>query len=182
MSDTSIQMHGTTIVSVRRGNAVTIGGDGQVTLGNVIMKGSAQKVRRLYQSKILVGFAGSTADAFSLLDRFEAKLEKHQGHLTRAAVELAKDWRTDRVLRRLEAMLLVADREHTYVITGTGDVLEPESGVAAIGSGGNYAHSAAVALLENTEMTPTEIVKKALKIAGDLCIYTNQNHVIEALE
>jgi ATP-dependent HslUV protease, peptidase subunit HslV len=182
MSDSSIQMHGTTIVSVRRGNTVTIGGDGQVTLGNVVMKGSAQKVRRLYQGKILVGFAGSTADAFSLLDRFEAKLEKHQGHLTRAAVELAKDWRTDRVLRRLEAMLLVADREHTYVITGTGDVLEPESGVAAIGSGGNYAHSAAVALLENTEMTPTEIVKKSLKIAGDLCIYTNQNHVIEALE
>ncbi len=175
-------MHGTTIVSVRRGNAVTIGGDGQVTLGSVVMKGSAQKVRRLYQGKILVGFAGSTADAFSLLDRFEAKLEKHQGHLTRAAVELAKDWRTDRVLRRLEAMLLVADREHTYVITGTGDVLEPESGVAAIGSGGNYAHSAAVALLENTEMTPTDIVKKSLKIAGDLCIYTNQNHVIEALE
>jgi ATP-dependent HslUV protease subunit HslV len=151
-------------------------------LGNVVMKGTAQKVRRLYQGKILAGFAGSTADAFSLLDRFEAKLEKHQGHLTRSAVELAKDWRTDRILRRLEAMLLVADREHTYVITGNGDVLEPESGVAAIGSGGNYAQSAAIALLENTELAPREIVAKALKIAGDLCIYTNQNHVIESLE
>jgi ATP-dependent HslUV protease, peptidase subunit HslV len=181
-TQSSIEMHGTTIVCVRRGHAVTIGGDGQVTLGNVVMKGTAQKVRRLYQGKILAGFAGSTADAFSLLDRFEAKLEKHQGHLTRAAVELAKDWRTDRILRRLEAMLLVADREHTYVITGNGDVLEPESGVAAIGSGGNYAQSAAIALLENTEQAPREIVAKALKIAGDLCIYTNQNHVIESLE
>jgi ATP-dependent HslUV protease subunit HslV len=177
-----IEMHGTTIVCARRGNAVTIGGDGQVTLGNVVMKGTAQKVRRLYQGKILTGFAGSTADAFSLLDRFEAKLEKHQGHLTRSAVELAKDWRTDRILRRLEAMLLVADRDHTYVITGNGDVLEPESGVAAIGSGGNYAQSAAIALLENTELLPKDIVAKALKIAGDLCIYTNQNHVIESLE
>ncbi|KPF66663.1 hypothetical protein IP84_15620 [beta proteobacterium AAP99] len=183
MSDPkSIEMHGTTIVSVRRGQYVSIGGDGQVTLGNVVMKGTAQKVRRLYQGKILAGFAGSTADAFSLLDRFEAKLEKHQGHLTRAAVELAKDWRTDRILRRLEAMLLVADREHTYVITGNGDVLEPETGVAAIGSGGNYAHSAAIALVENTDMTPAQIVAKSLKIAGDLCIYTNHNHVIESIE
>jgi ATP-dependent HslUV protease subunit HslV len=181
-TQTSIEMHGTTIVCVRRGNVVSIGGDGQVTLGNVVMKGTAQKVRRLYQGKILTGFAGSTADAFSLLDRFEAKLEKHQGHLTRAAVELAKDWRTDRILRRLEAMLLVADRDHTYVITGNGDVLEPESGVAAIGSGGNYAQSAAIALIENTALAPKDIVAKALKIAGDLCIYTNQNHVIESLE
>ena len=178
----ALQMHGTTILSVRRGNSVAIGGDGQVTLGNVVMKGTAQKVRRLYQGKILTGFAGSTADAFSLLDRFEAKLEKHQGHLTRSAVELAKDWRTDRVLRRLEAMLLVADEHHTYVITGNGDVLEPESGIAAIGSGGTFAQSAAVALLENTVLSPAEIIKKSLKIAADLCIYTNQNHLIETLD
>ncbi len=182
-SNTStLQMHGTTILSVRRGDSVAIGGDGQVTLGNVVMKGTAQKVRRLYQGKILTGFAGSTADAFSLLDRFEAKLEKHQGHLTRSAVELAKDWRTDRVLRRLEAMLLVADEHHTYVITGNGDVLEPESGIAAIGSGGTFAQSAAVALLENTVLSPAEIIKKSLKIAADLCIYTNQNHLIETLD
>ena len=178
----ALQMHGTTILSVRRGDSVAIGGDGQVTLGNVVMKGTAQKVRRLYQGKILTGFAGSTADAFSLLDRFEAKLEKHQGHLTRSAVELAKDWRTDRVLRRLEAMLLVADEHHTYVITGNGDVLEPESGIAAIGSGGTFAQSAAVALLENTVLSPAEIIKKSLKIAADLCIYTNQNHLIETLD
>jgi len=176
------QMHGTTIITVRRDDSVAIGGDGQVTLGNVVMKGTAQKVRRLHHGKILAGFAGSTADAFSLLDRFEAKLEKHQGHLTRAAVELAKDWRTDRILRRLEAMLLVADEGHTYIITGNGDVLEPESGVAAIGSGGNFAHSAAVALLDNTTLSAAEIVKKSLKIAADLCIYTNQNHIIETLE
>ncbi|MBX7228276.1 MAG: ATP-dependent protease subunit HslV [Burkholderiaceae bacterium] len=175
-------MHGTTIITVRRDDSVAIGGDGQVTLGNVVMKGTAQKVRRLHHGKILAGFAGSTADAFSLLDRFEAKLEKHQGHLTRAAVELAKDWRTDRILRRLEAMLLVADEGHTYIITGNGDVLEPESGVAAIGSGGNFAHSAAVALLDNTTLSAAEIVKKSLKIAADLCIYTNQNHIIETLE
>ena len=181
-SASASQMHGTTIISVRRDDSVAIGGDGQVTLGNVVMKGTAQKVRRLYHGKILAGFAGSTADAFSLLDRFEAKLEKHQGHLTRAAVELAKDWRTDRILRRLEAMLLVADEGHTYIITGTGDVLEPESGVAAIGSGGNFAHSAAVALLDNTTLSAAEIVKKSLKIAADLCIYTNQNHIIETLE
>jgi ATP-dependent HslUV protease subunit HslV len=176
------QFHGTTIVAVRRGNRVALGGDGQVTLGNAIVKGTAQKVRRLYQGKILTGFAGSTADAFSLLDRFEAKLEKHQGNLQRAAVELAKDWRTDRILRRLEAMLIVADREHTYQITGNGDVLEPEGGVTAIGSGGLYALSAAKALVDNTDMDPADIVKKSLTIAADLCIYTNHSHVIETLE
>ena len=176
------QFHGTTIVAVRRGNRVAMGGDGQVTLGNAIVKGTAQKVRRLYQGKILAGFAGSTADAFSLLDRFEAKLEKHQGNLQRAAVELAKDWRTDRILRRLEAMLIVADREHTYQITGNGDVLEPEGGVTAIGSGGLYALSAAKALVDNTDLDVGDIAKKALTIAGDLCIYTNQSHVIETLE
>lgn len=176
------QFHGTTIVAVRRGKTVAIGGDGQVTLGNIVAKGTATKVRRLYQGKILAGFAGSTADAFSLLDRFEAKLEKHQGNLTRAAVELAKDWRTDRILRRLEAMLIVADRDNTYMITGNGDVLEPENGVAAIGSGGAYAQSAALALVQNTELSARDVVAKALTIAGDLCIYTNQNHVIETLE
>ncbi|MGI9026847.1 MAG: ATP-dependent protease subunit HslV [Burkholderiaceae bacterium] len=176
------QYHGTTIVAVRRGHRVALGGDGQVTMGNLVVKGTAQKVRRLYQGKILTGFAGSTADAFSLLDRFEAKLEKHQGNLQRAAVELAKDWRTDRILRRLEAMLVVADSEHTYQITGNGDVLEPEGGVAAIGSGGAYAQAAARALVDNTELDPGEIVKKALTIAGELCIYTNQSHVIETLD
>ncbi len=176
------QFHGTTIVAVRRGHQVALGGDGQVTLGNVVVKATATKVRKVYQDNICVGFAGSTADAFSLLDRFEAKLDKHQGNLMRAAVELAKDWRTDRMLRRLEAMLIVADRVNTYVITGNGDVLEPEHGVAAIGSGGSYAQAAAIALLANTSLTPAEIVKKSLTIAGDLCIYTNQNHVIEVLE
>lgn len=176
------QFHGTTILSVRRGNQVAIGGDGQVTLGNIVMKGSARKVRKLYHGKVLVGFAGGTADAFTLLDRFEAKLEKHQGHLMRASVELAKDWRTDRMLRRLEAMLLVADREATLVITGNGDVLEPEEGIAAIGSGGTYAQSAATALQQNTELSPTDIVKKSLVIAGQLCIYTNLTHIIETLE
>jgi len=176
------QFHGTTIVAVRRGNLVALGGDGQVTLGNVVVKATATKVRKVYQDNICVGFAGSTADAFSLLDRFEAKLEKHQGNLMRSAVELAKDWRTDRMLRKLEAMLIVADRVNTYVITGNGDVLEPEHGVAAIGSGGSYAQAAAIALLANTALTPAEIVKKSLTIAGDLCIYTNQNHVIEVLE
>jgi ATP-dependent HslUV protease, peptidase subunit HslV len=178
----SEQFHGTTIVCVRRGNSVALGGDGQVTLGNIVVKGTATKVRKVYQGKIAVGFAGSTADAFSLLDRFEAKLEKHQGNLMRSAVELAKDWRTDRMLRRLEAMLIVADRENTYIITGSGDVLEPEHGVAAIGSGGSYAQSAAIALLENTTLNPYDIVKKSLTIAGDLCIYTNHSHVIELLE
>ena len=176
------QYHGTTIVAVRRGNRVAVGGDGQVTLGNIVVKSSAQKIRRLHQGKILSGFAGSTADAFSLLDRFEAKLEKHQGNLQRAAVELAKDWRTDRILRRLEAMLIVADRDHTYQITGNGDVLEPEGGVTAIGSGGAYAQAAAKALVDNTDLDPAEIVKKSLTIAGDLCIYTNQSLVIETLD
>ncbi|RDJ93648.1 ATP-dependent protease subunit HslV, partial [Lacticaseibacillus rhamnosus] len=154
---------------------IALGGDGQVTFGNVVLKASARKVRRLYQDRILAGFAGGTADAFTLFERFEAKLEKHQGHLLRSAVELAKDWRTDRALRRLEAMLSVADREHSLIITGNGDVLEPEYGLVAIGSGGAYAQSAARALLENTTLSPAEIVKKSLEIAGDLCIYTNQN-------
>ncbi|EJC62052.1 MULTISPECIES: ATP-dependent protease subunit HslV [Alcaligenes] len=175
------QFHATTIVCVRRGDQVAIGGDGQVTLGNVVIKGTARKIRRLYNDSILAGFAGATADAFTLQERFEAKLEKHQGNLLRAAVELTRDWRTDRVLRRLEAMLLVADKEHTLVLTGNGDVLEPEHGLAAIGSGGSYAQSAALALLQNTDMAPADIVKKSLEIAGDLCIYTNQNHIVETL-
>ncbi len=176
------QYHGTTILSVRRGAAVALGGDGQVTLGNIVVKASARKVRRLYQEKILAGFAGGTADAFTLFERFEAKLEKHQGNLLRSAVELAKDWRTDRILRRLEAMLAVADRQVSIIITGNGDVLEPEQGIVAIGSGGPYAQAAARALLENSTLAPAEIVSKALTIAGDLCIYTNQNHVIETLD
>jgi ATP-dependent HslUV protease, peptidase subunit HslV len=175
------QFHGTTIVSVRRGRDVALGGDGQVTLGSVVIKQGARKVRRLYQDRILAGFAGGTADAFTLFERFEAKLEKHQGNLLRSAVELAKDWRTDRMLRRLEAMLAVADREVSLVITGNGDVLEPEQGVVAIGSGGPYAQAAARALLENTELGAAEIVSRALKIAGDICIYTNQSHTIEVL-
>ncbi len=176
------QFHGTTIVSVRRGQQVALGGDGQVTLGNIIIKAGARKVRRLYHDRILAGFAGGTADAFTLFERFEAKLEKHQGHLLRAAVELAKDWRTDRILRRLEAMLAVADRDHSLIITGNGDVLEPEQGIVAIGSGGAFAQAAGKALLENTELPAAEIVKKALAIAGEICIYTNQNHTIEVLE
>ena len=176
------QFHGTTIVSVRRGASVALGGDGQVTLGNIVVKGSARKVRRLYNGAVLAGFAGGTADAFTLFERFEAKLEKHSGNLMRAAVELAKDWRTDRILRRLEAMLAVADREHSLIITGNGDVLEPEQGLVAIGSGGAYAQAAAKALLDNTELAPADIVKKSLEIAGDICIYTNQNHTIESLE
>ena len=175
------QFHGPTLVSVRRGTQVALGGDGQVTLGNIIIKASARKVRRLYHEKILAGFAGGTADAFTLFERFEARLEKHQGHLMRAAVELAKDWRTDRILRRLEAMLAVADREHSLIITGNGDVLEPEQGIVAIGSGGAYAQAACKALLDNTELTAAEIVKKALTIAGEICIYTNQSHTIETL-
>ena len=178
---TAIQLHGTTILSARRGSQVALGGDGQVTLGAVVAKASASKIRRLYHEKILAGFAGGTADAFTLFERFEGKLEKHQGHLMRSAVELAKDWRTDRILRRLEAMLIVADKETTLIITGAGDVIEPELGLAAIGSGGSYAHSAARALLENTDLEALEIVKKSLSIAGDLCIYTNQNHSIEVL-
>ncbi|MBL8378380.1 MAG: ATP-dependent protease subunit HslV [Burkholderiales bacterium] len=175
------QFHGTTILAVRRGAKVALGGDGQVTLGNVIIKAGARKVRRLYHDRILAGFAGGTADAFTLFERFDAKLEKHQGHLMRAAVELARDWRTDRILRRLEAMLAVADREHSLVITGNGDVLEPEAGIVAIGSGGAFAQAAAKALLENTALEPAEIVKKALTIAGEICIYTNQQHAIEEL-
>ncbi|QAA94529.1 ATP-dependent protease subunit HslV [Pollutimonas thiosulfatoxidans] len=175
------QFHATTIICVRRGNDVALGGDGQVTLGNIIIKGTARKIRRLYHDKILAGFAGATADAFTLQERFEAKLEKHQGNLMRAAVELTKDWRTDRVLRRLEAMLIVADKDHTLVLTGNGDVLEPENGLAAIGSGGAYAQSAALALLQNTQLSPADIAKKSLEIAGDLCIYTNQSHIVETL-
>jgi len=174
--------HGTTILSVRRGNVVALGGDGQVTLGNIVVKASARKVRKLYHDQVLAGFAGATADAFTLFERFEAKLEKHQGHLTRAAIELTKDWRTDRVLRRLEAMLAVADKEASLIITGNGDVLEPEHGIISIGSGGAYAQAAARALVFNTELAPKEIVKKSLEIAGELCIYTNQNHIIETLE
>ena len=179
------QFHGTTIVSVRRktaaGDQVAIGGDGQVTLGNIVVKGTARKVRRLYQGKVLAGFAGATADAFTLFERFEAKLEKHQGQLARAAIELTKDWRTDRVLRRLEAMLAVADASTSLIITGNGDVLEPEGGIIAIGSGGAYAQAAAKALLDNTELPAAEVVKKALEIAGELCIYTNMHHTIESL-
>jgi ATP-dependent HslUV protease subunit HslV len=179
------QFHGTTIVSVRRktpaGDQVAIGGDGQVTLGNVVIKGSARKVRRLYNGKVLAGFAGATADAFTLFERFEGKLEKHQGQLARAAIELTKDWRTDRVLRRLEAMLAVADSSVSLIITGNGDVLEPEQGIVAIGSGGVYAQSAAKALLENTDLSAEDIVRKSLAIAGELCIYTNMNHTIETL-
>ena len=173
--------HGTTILSVRRGARVALGGDGQVTLGNVVIKATAKKVRRIFNDRVLAGFAGATADAFTLFERFEAKLDKHQGQLQRAAVELAKDWRSDRILRRLEAMLAVADATSSLVITGTGDVLEPEYGIVAIGSGGPYAQAAARALLEHTELTADDIVKQALTIAGDICIYTNQNHVIEVL-
>jgi len=175
------QFHGTTIISARRGNKVALGGDGQVTLGNVVIKASARKVRRLYHDRILAGFAGGTADAFTLFERFEGKLEKHQGHLMRSAVELAKDWRTDRALRRLEAMLAVADKDVSLIITGQGDVLEPEQGLVAIGSGGSYALSAARALLENTDMDPETIVRKSLGIAADLCIYTNTHITVETI-
>ncbi len=175
------QFHATTIVCVRKDNQVAIGGDGQVTLGNIVMKGTARKIRKLYKNKVLVGFAGATADAFTLLDHFESMLEKHQGHLMRACVELTSLWRTDRALRRLEAMLIAADDTATFVLTGNGDVLEPEEGIAAIGSGGAYAQSAALALLRNTDLAPKDIVKQSLMIAGDLCIYTNQNHIIETL-
>jgi len=173
--------HGTTIVSARRGARVALGGDGQVTLGQIVVKSSARKVRRLYRDQVLAGFAGATADAFTLFERFEAKLEKHQGHLARAAVELTRDWRTDRVLRRLEAMLAVADRETSLIITGAGDVLEPEHGIVAIGSGGAYAQAAARALQAHTEMAPADIVKQSLQIAGELCIYTNLHHTVEVL-
>ena len=174
--------HGTTILSVRRGADVALGGDGQVTLGNVVIKATARKVRRIHHDRVLAGFAGATADAFTLFERFEAKLEKHQGHLTRAAIDLTRDWRTDRVLRRLEAMLAVADRQTSLIISGNGDVLEPEGGIVAIGSGGAYAQAAAIALTQHTEMPARDVVKRSLEIAGDLCIYTNQNHTIETLE
>jgi ATP-dependent HslUV protease subunit HslV len=173
--------HGTTIVSVRRGPVVALGGDGQVTLGHIVIKSSARKVRKLYREQVLAGFAGATADAFTLFERFESKLEKHQGHLVRAAIELTRDWRTDRVLRRLEAMLAVADSTASLIITGNGDVLEPEHGIVAIGSGGPYAQAAARALIAHTELSPHDVVKKSLEIAGDICIYTNQNHIIETL-
>ena len=175
------QFHGTTIVSVLRGNQVAIGGDGQVTLGNTVMKGNARKVRRLYHDRVLAGFAGGTADAFTLFERFDAKLEKHQGHLTRAAVELAKDWRSDRMLRRLEALLAVADTETSLIITGNGDVMEPEDGLIAIGSGGPFAQAAAKALLRQTELSAKEIVTEALKVAGEICIYTNQHITLDDL-
>ena len=174
--------HGTTILSVRRGGRVALGGDGQVSLGNTIMKGNARKVRRLYKERVLAGFAGATADAFTLFERFEAKLEKHSGHLTRAAVELAKDWRTDRMLRRLEALLCVADRSASLIISGTGDVIEPEHDLMAIGSGGAYAQAAARALLEHSELPARAIVEKALHIAADICVYTNHNLAIEELD
>ena len=173
--------HGTTIVSVRRGIQVAMGGDGQVTLGAIVVKATARKVRKIHDDRILAGFAGATADAFTLFERFEAKLDKHQGNLLRSAVELAKDWRTDRMLRRLEAMLAVADKEASLLITGTGDVLEPERGLLAMGSSGAYAQAAAMALLDHTDLPPVEVVRKSLEIAGSLCIYTNQNLTIETL-
>ena len=175
------QFHGTTILSVRRGTTVALGGDGQVTLGNIVIKGGARKVRRLYHDRILAGFAGGTADAFTLFERFEAKLEKHQGNLMRSAVELAKDWRTDRMLRRLEAMLAVADRENSLVITGQGDVLEPELGIVAIGSGGPYAQAAALALLGHSTLTARQICEESLRIAARICIYTNDTFSFEEL-
>lgn len=176
------QFRGTTILSVRRGKKVAIGGDGQVTLGSTVMKGNARKVRRLYKDKVIAGFAGGTADAFTLFERFESKLEMHQGHLVRAAVELAKDWRTDKILRRLEALLAVADSKASLIITGNGDVIEPEEGLMAIGSGGPYAQAAARAMLENTKMSAVDIVRQGLIIAGDICIYTNHNLTIEELD
>lgn len=172
----------TTIVSVRKGNQVVLGGDGQVSLGNTVMKGNARKVRRLYRDQIIAGFAGATADAFTLFERFEAQLEKHQGHLMRAAVELAKDWRTDRVLQRLEALLAVADAQHSLIISGNGDVIEPEHGLIAIGSGGPFAQAAARALLENTDLDARSIVEKSLGIAADICVYTNHNLTIEEID
>ena len=176
------QFHGTTIVSVRRGNHVVIGGDGQVSMGNTIMKGNARKVRRLYHDQVIAGFAGGTADAFTLFERFEAKLEKHQGHLTRSAVELAKDWRTDRMLRRLEALLAVADKTTSLIISGNGDVIEPEQNLIAIGSGGPFAQASAVALLGNTELDARTIVEKSLEIAANICVFTNDHLTIEELE
>ena len=175
------QFEGTTVLSVRRGKQVVLGGDGQVSLGDTIMKGNARKIRRLYKDQILAGFAGGTADAFTLFERFEAKLEKHQGNLMRSAVELAKDWRTDRILRRLEAMLCVADKTTSLIISGNGDVIEPEDNIMAIGSGGSFARAAALAMLKNTDMSAREIVEKALHIAADICVYTNHSLTIEEL-
>ena len=174
--------HGTTIISVRKGKTVVIGGDGQVSMGDTILKGNARKVRRLYEGKVLAGFAGGTADAFTLFERFEGKLEAHRGNLLRAAVELAKDWRTDRMLRRLEAMLIVADAEYSLIISGTGDVIEPENDILAIGSGGSYARAAAVAMLDETDLDPEKIVHKALTIAGEICVYTNNNLTLEKID
>ncbi len=176
------QYRGTTILSVRRNGRVVIGGDGQVSMGNTVMKGNARKVRTLYHGKVLAGFAGGTADAFTLFERFEAKLEKHQGHLVRSAVELAKDWRTDRMLRRLEALLVVADTESSLIITGNGDVIEPEDCLMAIGSGGPYAQAAARAMLDTTELDARAIVEKGLEIAASICVYTNRNLTLEELE
>ncbi|MFS1702554.1 ATP-dependent protease subunit HslV [Aestuariibacter sp. GS-14] len=172
----------TTIVSVRRDNQVVMAGDGQVSLGNTVMKGNARKVRRLYKNKVLAGFAGGTADAFTLFERFEAKLEMHQGHLTKAAVELAKDWRTDRMLRKLEALLAVADETASLIITGNGDVVQPEQDLIAIGSGGNYAQAAATALLNNTTLSAKDIAEKSLTIAADICVFTNHNQTVEVLD
>jgi ATP-dependent HslUV protease subunit HslV len=176
------QYKGTTIVSVRRGNKVVIGGDGQVSQGNTVMKGNARKVRRLYKDQVIAGFAGGTADAFTLFERFEEQLEKHHGKLTRAAVELAKLWRTERSLRRLEALLVVADKQSLLIITGNGDVIEPEDSLMAIGSGGPFAQSAAKALLQNTDLSATEIVEKSLTIAADVCVFTNHHHTVEELD
>ena len=175
------QFEGTTILSVRKGNSVVVGGDGQVTMGDTVMKANAQKVRRLYKDTVIAGFAGGTADGFTLVERFEGQLEKHQGNLVLAAVELAKDWRTDRALRKLEALLVVADKGNSLIITGNGDVIEPNDGIMAIGSGGQYAKSAALALINNTELSASEIVKKSLSIAGDICIYTNQEQTLEEI-
>jgi ATP-dependent HslUV protease subunit HslV len=175
------KFHGTTIVGVRRGSEVVVGGDGQVTLGNTVMKNNAKKVRRLYKENVIAGFAGATADAFTLFEKFEGKLEKYSGHLTRSAVELAKDWRTDKILRNLEALLIVADKEVSLLISGNGDVIEPQDSIIAIGSGGSFAQSAAKALYDNTELSAEEIVKKSLTIASDICIYTNSNLTIEKI-
>lgn len=176
------QYRGTTILSVRRNGKVVVGGDGQVSMGNTVMKGNARKVRTLYNDKVLAGFAGGTADAFTLFELFEAQLEKYQGHLLRAAVELAKMWRTERSLRQLEALLIVADKETSLVITGNGDVIEPEDNLLAIGSGGSFAQAAARALMDNTDLSAKEIVEQGLKIAGDICVYTNHNHIIKELD
>jgi len=174
-------IHGTTILCVKRNGRIAMGGDGQVTMGNTVLKQNAKKIRRISSGNVIAGFAGSTADAFTLFDKFEQKLNEHRGNITKAAVELAKDWRTDRVLRRLEALLIVADKEHMFIISGTGDVIEPEDNIAAIGSGGSYAQAAAKALMENTELSAKEIVEKAMKIAASICIYTNENIYVEEL-